>query len=68
NEGMFGRARLNLAASKLKLPILLIRGHHSDVLSEAGAQELLALVPHAKYRVIHQAGHMVAGDRNSIFT
>ncbi|SEF87708.1 Pimeloyl-ACP methyl ester carboxylesterase [Alcanivorax sp. DSM 26293] len=68
DEGMFCRARLNRAASRLKLPILLIRGHHSDVLSEAGAQELLALVPHAKYRVIGQAGHMVAGDRNSIFT
>lgn len=68
DESMFGGARLNRAASQLDLPILLIRGCHSDVLSEAGAQELLTLVPQAQYRVIDQAGHMVAGDRNSIFS
>ena len=68
DESMFDRTRLNRAAKSLELPILLSRGHHSDVLSEEGAQELLALVPHAQYRVINQAGHMVAGDRNSIFT
>ena len=68
DESMFGGARLNRAARHLSMPILLIRGYHSDVLSETGAQELLALVPQAQYRVIEQAGHMVAGDRNSIFT
>lgn len=68
DESMFGQARLDRAARRLSLPVLLIRGYHSDVLSEQGAQELMKLIPHAQYRVLEQAGHMVAGDRNSIFT
>ena len=39
----------------------------SDVLSEAGAQEFLALCPHAEYINVTDAAHMVAGDRNDIF-
>jgi pimeloyl-ACP methyl ester carboxylesterase len=46
----------------------LIRGYQSDVLSDQGARELLNLVTHAHYVVLNQAGHMVAGDRNTIFT
>lgn len=65
---MFGLARLNKAASGLNLPVLLIRGFHSDVLSEQGAQELLAQIPQSCYRVLDQAGHMMTGDLNSIFT
>jgi len=38
------------------------------VLSDQGARELLDLVPLAHYEVLDQAGHMVAGDRNTIFT
>lgn len=68
NEGMFERARLERAARKLSMPVLLIRGYHSDVLSDQGARELLNLVTHAQYVVLNQAGHMVAGDRNTIFT
>ena len=68
NDGMFERIRLECAARKLSMPVLLIRGHQSDVLSDQGARELLDLVPHAHYEVLDQAGHMVAGDRNTIFT
>ena len=38
-----------------------------DLLSEEGAKELLALVPHAEYADVAGAGHMVAGDRNDLF-
>lgn len=68
NEGMFGRVRLESAARKLSMPVLLIRGYRSDVLSDQGARELLNLVPRARYVVLNQAGHMVAGDRNTVFT
>ncbi|AUM11059.1 MULTISPECIES: alpha/beta fold hydrolase [Ketobacter] len=68
DDGMFERIRLESAARKLSMPVLLIRGHQSDVLSDQGARELLDLVPHAHYEVLDQAGHMVAGDRNTIFT
>jgi pimeloyl-ACP methyl ester carboxylesterase len=55
-------------ARNLTIPTLLVRGRMSDVLSEEGAREMLALVPHARYADVLGAGHMVAGDRNEAFT
>lgn len=60
-------ARMAAAARRLRLPTLLVRGGRSDVLSEEGAQEFLAMVPHAEYVVIPQAGHMIASDANDRF-
>ena len=59
--------RLTRTAQKLEIPTLLVRGRSSDLLSEEGAQEFLALVPHAEYADVVGAGHMVAGDRNEVF-
>ena len=59
--------RLRKAAAALTVPTLLVRGRVSDLLSEEGAQELLALVPHAQLVDVAGAGHMVAGDRNDLF-
>ena len=61
------RERLRAAADHLTLPTLLVRGGLSDVLSEEGAREFLAQVPHAEYVNVANAAHMVAGDRNDIF-
>ncbi|MCC5862310.1 MAG: alpha/beta hydrolase [Gammaproteobacteria bacterium] len=60
--------RLRAAAARLHQPTLLVRGGLSDVLSEAGARDFLALVPHARYASVSDAAHMVAGDRNDRFT
>ncbi len=63
--------RLEVAAqdlTKSRLPTLLVRGGLSDVLSEEGAEEFLATCPHATYVNVTDAAHMVAGDRNDIFT
>lgn len=60
--------RLAAAARGLTVPTLLVRGRESDVLSEEGAREFLELVPHARYADVSDAGHMVAGDRNDLFT
>ncbi len=62
------RTLLDDAARALRIPTLLVRGRMSDVLSAEGAQAFLALAPHAKLADITNAGHMVAGDRNDIFT
>lgn len=62
------RGRLEQAARGVTLPTLLVRGRVSDLLSEQGAQELLALVPDAQYVDVAGAGHMVAGDRNDLFS
>jgi pimeloyl-ACP methyl ester carboxylesterase len=59
--------RLAACSVNLHLPTLLVRGGLSDVLSEAGAQDFLALCPTAEYVNVTGAGHMVAGDRNDIF-
>jgi len=61
-------ARLDAAARALDAPTLLVRGQLSDLLSEEGARHFLALVPHARYADVSNAGHMVAGDRNDVFT
>lgn len=54
-------------ARNLSLPVLLVRGGLSDVLSEEGAQHFLQLCAHSEYVNVTDAGHMVAGDRNDIF-
>jgi pimeloyl-ACP methyl ester carboxylesterase len=59
---------LDDAASSLTIPTLLVRGRMSDILSEEGARVFLDQVPHAKFADISNAGHMVAGDRNDLFT
>lgn len=60
--------RLDAAARMLDVPTLLVRGRLSDLLSEEGARHFLELVPHARYTDVSGAGHMVAGDRNDVFT
>ncbi|MES2258032.1 MAG: alpha/beta hydrolase [Pseudomonadota bacterium] len=59
--------RLEMSASHLDVPTLLVRGGMSDVVSEDGARAFLKFCPDSEYVNIAKAGHMVAGDRNDIF-
>jgi pimeloyl-ACP methyl ester carboxylesterase len=52
----------------LAIPILLIRGKLSDVVSPAGVQHFLATVPHAEFVELPDAGHTAAGDDNDAFS
>lgn len=61
------RNRLEAAAMNLRLPVLVVRGGSSDLLSEQGVANMLKLVPHARRGDVAGAGHMVAGDRNDAF-
>lgn len=54
-------------AAELDVPVLLVRGRMSDVVSEDDARQFLAAVPHAEYVDVADAAHMVAGDRNDVF-
>lgn len=56
------------AARRIEVPTLLVRGTQSDIVSAEGVRELRELIPHAEVVEIAQAGHMVAGDRNDIFS
>jgi pimeloyl-ACP methyl ester carboxylesterase len=40
----------------------------SDIVSEEGARAFMAIVPHAEFVDVSDAGHMVAGDKNDVFT
>jgi pimeloyl-ACP methyl ester carboxylesterase len=56
------------AAMSLKIPVLLIRGKLSDVVSPEGVQNFLATVPNAEFVELAEAGHTAAGDDNDAFT
>lgn len=60
--------RLQAAATKIDVPMLLLSGAHSDVVSRATVDEFLQLVPHAEHVELPHATHMVAGDANDAFT
>jgi pimeloyl-ACP methyl ester carboxylesterase len=63
--------RLDAAVTAIErsgVPLLLIRGRASDLVSETKAKEFLARHPGAQFVDVTGAGHMVAGDRNDAFT
>jgi pimeloyl-ACP methyl ester carboxylesterase len=60
--------RYEASARKLTLPTLLVRGGISDVLSEEGVRHFRDVCPHSEYVNVADAGHMIAGDRNDIFS
>ena len=56
------------AATSLTIPVLLIRGKLSDVVSPEGVKHFLATVPNAEFVELPDAGHTAAGDDNDAFT
>lgn len=60
--------RFDAAARALGVPTLLVRGRLSDLVSEQTAAHFLELCPGAHFVDVSDAGHMVAGDRNDLFT
>ncbi len=60
--------RYEAATKALDVPTLLVRGRLSDLVSEETATEFLELCPDADFVDVSEAGHMVAGDRNDVFT
>lgn len=60
--------RITDAARNVRVPTMLVRGKHSDIVNDEGAAELLELIPGARYIDVADAGHMVAGDDNDVFT
>ena len=60
--------RLEQSAIDLRIPILLIRGKLSDVVSPEGVEDFLAKVPRAEFVELSDAGHTAAGDDNDAFS
>jgi len=60
--------KLEQAAIDLTIPILLIRGKLSDVVSPEGVKDFLTKVPNAEFVELSDAGHTAAGDDNDAFS
>ena len=62
--------RLHAAVERMvaDVPVLLVRGRVSDLVSEAKAADFIARFPTVEFVDVSGAGHMVAGDRNDAFT
>jgi pimeloyl-ACP methyl ester carboxylesterase len=49
------------------LPVQLVRGGESDIVSDSGIEDLRDALPQLEVFDVAGAGHMVAGDRNDVF-
>jgi pimeloyl-ACP methyl ester carboxylesterase len=65
DEGMF--ARMAEAARNIRIPVLIISGSRSEVVSNNGVAQLRQLIPQAQWVQVPGATHMVAGDENDAF-
>jgi pimeloyl-ACP methyl ester carboxylesterase len=59
---------LDVAMNNIHVPTLLVRGLLSDVVTQEGADELVARIPGATVVGVEGAAHMIAGDKNDAFT
>jgi pimeloyl-ACP methyl ester carboxylesterase len=59
---------LETIARRLTLPVLLVKGRLSDLVTDAEVADFRQMVPHAEYVDVAGAAHMIAGDRNDVFT
>lgn len=50
-----------------EVPVLVVRGKLSDIVSDTSVASFRAKVPHAVAVDVSDAGHMVAGDKNDAF-
>lgn len=67
-EGERHQQRLLNAARNVGMPLLLVFGGRSDVVSDTTVREFLAAVPQAAHVEIPHAAHTLAGDDNAAFT
>jgi pimeloyl-ACP methyl ester carboxylesterase len=67
-EGERYQPRLLEATRRVRVPVLLLSGGRSDVVSSETIDEFLTLVPQAEHIELARATHMVAGDANDAFT
>lgn len=58
---------LEQAATRVRIPTLLVRGLQSDIVSEEGVQALRESLQGLEVFNVADAGHMVAGDKNDAF-
>lgn len=60
--------QMEAAAQALRIPVLLLHGGLSDIVSAEGAQRFQDLVPELEVVTLPKAAHTAAGDDNESFT
>jgi non-heme chloroperoxidase len=60
--------RLDRAAAAVTVPMLLVRGTESEIVSDVELAAFRAVAPAAEHVDVPTARHMVAGDQNDLFT
>lgn len=60
--------RYALAVATIEGPVLLVRGHSSNIVTDQYVHTFRTTFPNAEYVDVPDAGHMVAGDQNDRFT
>jgi pimeloyl-ACP methyl ester carboxylesterase len=61
------QADVAAATASISVPVLLISGGRSDLVSDRTVADFLARLPHARHECLPDATHMVAGDDNDAF-
>ncbi len=59
---------LNEAVGTINVPMQLVRGQLSDIVNADSAEAFIQRFPHIHYVDVSDASHMVAGDKNDVFT
>jgi len=66
-SGVAHTGDLEQAVRDIRVPLHLIRGRMSELVSEDAVAAFRSLAPQAHYTDVAGARHMVAGDRNDVF-
>jgi pimeloyl-ACP methyl ester carboxylesterase len=59
---------LDVASDNIDVPTLLVRGRLSDIVTQAGVDEVVKRIKDITVVEVEGAAHMIAGDRNDAFT
>jgi len=62
------RVGMHAGIARLDAPTMLVRGGSSDIVTPEAAAALLKMIPHARFVDVADATHMVAADRNDLFS
>lgn len=66
-EPMAYRDSLYAFCTSISIPVLLVRGLYSNVVTDASIDEFRKRLPQLQVFEISNAGHMITGDQNSLF-
>ena len=59
---------LDVAVNNIHVPTMLVHGLLSDVVTQEGVDDLVARIPDATVVAVDGAAHMIAGDKNDVFS